>query len=213
MRKKKSAPEESVVDETPAESFVDRTPVESPSVSGRKSKLSLKLDSEGKILWDEVSESQKEQFAATVANDATALEMIGLASPADGGDGIIAGDPTEITNENIKMVLDSLQWVQSIVFTKMLKIDSDIAKQVCVFTEEQHTELDPRGARIANKRAPEFVKKFQDEIFFCGMLAFYMSMQLQNAKELQNQRIIEVKRKDAIAKNGKANGAAIGDGA
>ena len=179
-------PEEIPIDD----GVVDRQQ-EFSAPSGRKSKIVLKMDENGLILWDEVSDSNKQKFAASVSSDPIALEMIGLAAEggglADGSGGLPLGPPP-ISEKNVAMVLDTLAWVQGLVFTKALKFDSDISKEVCKFTPEEHKDLDEMGARIANKHAPELLKKYQDEIFFAGMLAFTMSLQLQRARQMQKDR-------------------------
>lgn len=173
------------------DSFVDRESSQSTPSQSRPKRVSFKTDENGSILWDSMSDSQKEQLKNTVINDPTVLEAIaggGSDTSVEGGESFLLPSIPEVSADNVKAALDALMWIQRMVFNKFFKFDSDISQKVCQFNSDQHKELDERGARIANKHAPEFLKKYQDEILFFGMLAFYMSLQLQSANNIQEER-------------------------
>lgn len=201
MPRKKKNTEVELPEVLQDESFVDRESSAQAQQSKPK-RMSFKTDENGSILWDAMSESQKETFKNTVINDPTVLEAIaggGAGEEYPATESFLIPSIPEISSDNVRAALDSLMWVEKFVFKKVFKFEQDICERVCKFSEDQHKELDERGARIANKHAPEFLKKYQDEILFLGMLAFYLSLQLQTANNLQEERT-KAKRADAEAK-------------
>lgn len=190
MPRKKKNTEVELPEVLQDESFVERESSAQAQQSKPK-RMSFKTDENGSILWDAMSESQKETFKNTVINDPTVLEAIaggGTGEENPAAESFLIPSIPEISADNVRAALDALMWIQRMVFNKFFKFDSDISQKVCQFNSDQHKELDERGARIANKHAPEFLKKYQDEILFFGMLAFYMSLQLQSANNIQEER-------------------------
>lgn len=178
--------------------------VEHPPEEGRPrrvQRISLKVTEEGTIDWDSASDSQKEQFATLVANDPTALEMIGLKA----GDGEPEGG-FHVKPEHVGMFLDGYAKVQRFLIPKIIerkskgvvRITPGMAAAAFNFTDEQKEELGPDGAAWANETIPESWRQWLMEnvgpgVKFFGSL-FVMTMQQTEAaikmwKESQGQTI------------------------
>lgn len=176
-----------------AEAFVERPAEEIPARS--KSRITLKTDSDGDVIWDDVEPEQKASVIAAMLSDADAQAAFG-ATLAEGSQS--AGGWAD---EDAAFVINCLGMVNTWAFTR-LKIDKDIAQQCTTFSEEQHAILDPRGAKLLNKWLPgDFL--YKDEIMFLGALSQMVMAQLATAMALQKQRNGPVV--DAVPVNGQAH--------
>ena len=154
----------------------------------RGGRLSIPLNEDGTINWGKVRPSQREAFGAIVANDATALEMIGLAagdddSPSSTDDS--AEQPEnlfdDLSEDSAGQILDWLARGTAISFnffiskTKKhpflvnsarksipLTISPNILFPAFALSEEDHKNLDPKMLKEMQKHShkmPNWVKE------------------------------------------------------
>lgn len=174
------------------EAFVENP---APEVGPRRSsRLSLKISEEGNIDWDSISERQKSQFAELVANDATALEMIGLKA----GEGEVGeGDTGYVKPQHVEMFLDLYVKGERLLIPKIIKTKSKgmivippaMAAEAFNFSAEQKAEMCPSGAEWANATIPESWLKWLTEnigpgVKFFGLLTMHTMQQTESVVEM-----------------------------
>lgn len=147
-------------------------------------RISLPLDAEGGIDWENVRGSARKAFLNAVENDVTTLEHIGMAhtgtavDPAADGEGL----DLEITQQDVHNALDEIFAAESAIFrvfaAKFIKhplmrdrdgkpvpmiIEPDIADRSFKLTEKDHKALDARVTRQVKRiPVPEWMKKNLD---------------------------------------------------
>lgn len=201
MAKKKTTISEPIHgDDSPpsGEAFVKRaTPEEISPTTGTGKRLVLKFDEGGGILWDRMTDEQKAAFGASVANDPTALELIGLAASngeaieegtiGEGGHLSLPIEIPQIEEEDVKEIFLALSWVSKFSLKFGMKrfagmdIKPEILKQSFQYTPEQLERLGRKGTKVANKYAPEWFKKYYDEITLITLFGHCISEQCKNA--------------------------------
>jgi hypothetical protein len=169
------------------DAFVTRNTGEDAPVSNKK-RLSLPITEDNRIDWDTLRTKTQNEIKDVLRSDPRIREVVGFS--------VRQSDDSMISEENVRVFLGNLNrfngWVCGQVIKRQTKgaliIDPDILAQAYSFTSEQYSELCPRGARIANKWAPDWSKKYQDEFFFCLMYLGYVGEQMKTAVQLQMLR-------------------------
>lgn len=141
----------------------------------RPKKIILKVDDSGNILWDEVSEAHKRRFAESVATDATALEMIGLASAEQ-----TAPPMMTIDRSAIPTLYDGVAMVISSAGRIFLKWPRDL----CVlmkYSDAQKERLKEPTAKVIEKRAPKWLIENQDVVALALAFASCTKEMVENA--------------------------------
>jgi hypothetical protein len=135
-----------------------------------KRRISLKLDGDGQIKWDDVSEEQKADLIAGLLTDSdaqTAFKEVG--STVESSESI----PTEFNSEHIGMALDLFSMLERIVMPTIIKyktkgaikIPPEIASEAFRFTDDQKQKLGPSGAQLANQYISQ---EWKDKILKVG---------------------------------------------
>lgn len=194
--------------EAPQEAFVNRAVTDAAPHASIGKRLTLKFGEGGEILWDQMSDKQKELFASTVSNDPTALELIGLA--AGQGENIptntegvtellpppplIEIKPREVEGA-LKLISKVSAWALKMGMRRFsnVEMDPEILKQSFQYDPEILADLTEKGTYVANKYAPEFFKKYYNEIMFISLFTGAISSQCQAAIAAQAM-------KDMVAK-------------
>jgi hypothetical protein len=168
------------------EAFVEKVD-DTPPPKGKK-KISLRLDGEGEIQWDAVSDDEKAAIIGGMLMDNDAQSAF-KSILSESGEALPAGSAVdgEFSADNAKMVLTVLGSLESMLLHRALKVDKDIADKCFQFDEQQMGELAPRGAKLVNKWFPDNLK-YQDECLFAGMFCYYTSLQLKAAVEMQRAK-------------------------
>lgn len=154
----------------------------------KKRRLGFDVTEDNQIVWESMRGKTKAELTEVLKNDPVLRQMLGHAVAAEA--------EAMITEENVRVFLGNLNKFNAWVSGQMIKrgskgkltVDPDILAHAYEFTDEQYKELCPRGARIANKWAPDWAKKYQDEFFFVLMYMDYVGQQTKHAVILQLQR-------------------------
>jgi hypothetical protein len=188
---------------------VSEVPVKTESIP----KLTLPLVEDGSgIDWERVRPSNKNKFTSLIANDPVARAVL---VPV-GVDGKPEVDTFGgITEANVRVALDIVSQAESLVFgiafAKIKKhpfkklpstntpapflIEPDILTAAFTLTEEQHTEIDPRALRIAQKYGkgmPDWLQKNLDVYMLIGMYLKFTAANAANAIKSQILRDVAV---------------------
>lgn len=180
--------------QAPTEAFVSRAVETAPHTSVGK-RLTIKFGEGGEILWDRMTDEQKNLFASTVSNDPTALELIGLAAGQgetiptnmEGVAELPPPPPIEIKPREVegalKMISKVSAWALKLGMRRFSNVDMDpeILSAAFKYDPEVLSDLTEKGTYIANKYAPEILKKYYNEITFISIFAWAISQQCQAA--------------------------------
>jgi hypothetical protein len=189
------------------------------------SRIVLPLTSDGKINWDKVRSSQREQFLSVVNDDIITLEHIGMSHDSSGSDNEEEGNEgLKLTTENVGALIDTFNKANTIVFRMVaplviphpiksrmarkrvpLVIDTDIALSAFTLSEEQHKELDPRALRLAKKYMPEAAKKHLDVYMLLMMYLKYTGENCVSAITKQVNRDIEKMKAEVVQQTAPLN--------
>lgn len=171
----------------------------------RGARLIIPLTGDNEVDWSAVRPAAKEQLLNIANNDVTILEHIGMAHESGNNDDGESSDfEGDITQANVKMLLDSLTKANAIVAAMIIPrfvshpfkrradgkrvpftIDRNIALSNFALTESQHAELDPRAERLAKKYMPAAARKHLDVIMLASMYMHYMEQNLEATVKAQ----------------------------
>jgi hypothetical protein len=157
-----------------------------------KRKISLKLDSDGQIQWDTVSEDQKAELISGLLTDQDAQAAFKEMEST----GAVEVGPLHFTSEHVGMLLDGVAILCRMTIPAIIKnrskgivnIGPEIASKAFRYTAEQKESLGPDGAAFLNEQVPESWKEWLLKIgpgarFFGGM-AMCIKLQTDSAMEL-----------------------------
>jgi hypothetical protein len=192
-KRKRQVPE--TIDQQP-EGFVARQVDDTPQDSQPSNKvIKLRLTQDGTIDWDSMPESIKSKFSSAVANDPTALELIGLAAEEVEGE-------MQISEEKVKAFLEMQGRAQGFMLkyvmwrTQGRKLDTDIVLKNMAYKEEQLKEMVPPLTRIANRHIPEWYKKYGDYIDAVVLVGYYSFVNIQAT--LAEQEFVDSTRQNPV---------------
>ena len=170
-------------------------------------RLSIPINDDGFIDMEHMRPSTAQALIDLIKTDPTIRDTYKeVNGPADVAD-VFGG----ITEANVAKGLDLVCSVNALVFRVAAKrfvkhpllkdaasgkplplvIDQDVLDRAFALTSEQHAELDPRAARLAEKYSsamPEWLKKNIDLYMFCSMFLAYTAQNAKAALETQVKR-------------------------
>jgi hypothetical protein len=177
-----------------------------------QNRISIPLTPDGTIQWDSIRGSTKERLLAVIDRDTDVNpdqwgELAAGSETTTAED--VAGMPA-ITEANVREGLDLLSKANGLAmrmacasFVKHpvlrdrngkpvpLVLDLDIVTGAFTLTAEQHAELDPRALRLAQKNAPEWLKKNLDLYMLVGMYLKFTADNASKAMVAQVQRDVQ----------------------
>jgi hypothetical protein len=119
---------------------------------------------DGKIQWDRMRESTREQMKALLANKEV-LEQLGISKAEVIAPGIEVFDPSWCG-----ALYDGLGTVEQIIATRFFKASPKVAAEVFTYSKVEKDKLAEPTAKVINKYAPEWLIRFKDEIALAGLL-------------------------------------------
>lgn len=153
--------------------------------------IGINLDSDGKLDFDGMRAGTKEKLRELII-DPEVARAVGVSAPS-----AVQSEINVIAPETCKMFFNSLAKVEALVLAKKMRASQEFALEHLEFTEKELEELSKPTARIINKRAPDWLVKFQDEIALCMMIVTFSSAKIQvlreAAKANRPQRVPEMR--------------------
>lgn len=107
---------------------------------------------------------------AAILSDADPADLAVPIGRVDATASAVAPVVEIFTPSQIKEALNVLAHVQTAVVTRVWGVPADVAERVMRFTDEEKDELAPPAARVINKHAPDWLKKYADEITLVTVL-------------------------------------------
>jgi hypothetical protein len=134
---------------------------------------------DGKIAWDDMRDTQKENVKEFYARpDVQAV----LEVPAEKKE-----DKPEFGDDEASALLDFLQPVLAIGSSKIFKVPHEITVQAYVFDDHMRKKLNPRMAKLLNKWGPSVFKAYKDEIGFGLVMLSCVSAQTKHMRILHDK--------------------------
>jgi hypothetical protein len=147
-----------------------------PSGSERKS-VAWYEDANGKIDFDRMRDSSKAQLKKILSDPAIAAQF-GVSKSA-------VPQAQFVSDEMVGAFYSVLGSVESMIASKVFKVDSSLAARAFAFDEEKKKALTPLTIKVANKYAWDWLAKYGDEIMLASVFVSVTMSQVLLLKNLQ----------------------------
>lgn len=146
-------------------------------------RLALPIDDKGKIMWDSMRVSTKEEVRKIVEGmlrDPELAASFGINKP------LVDVFPVEWTGA----LYDSLGAIEIALAPKMLGVSPEIARTVFAYSSAEKEKLAGPTSRVINKYAADWLIRFKDEIallMLLGSITYAKIMMAKMAQEAMNK--------------------------
>jgi len=154
--------------QTAAAPTADTPPEPSPAAGGDdraepdRKLLTLQMNADGSVNLGKMQERTRARFLR-------ALQLtpdLGADVPAAVA---VAAGPELFSTKQIEELLKFLGGVQSAIAAQVWGLDPETAQLIADYSRDDLDVLAPPAARLASKRAPEWLRKYADELMFLSM--------------------------------------------
>jgi len=143
--------------------------------------LNFFVTEDGKVDVSRMRESMKTRIKETLP------QLISEFAPKDQADQMIQAIPASW----VDTLYDGIGSLEAVIFSKVLGIDPAVAQQVFTFNPLEKEKLIPPTQNVLNKRMPDWLLKYKDEVALVMMLTMMTIAKIQIAKQFaaMNQAI------------------------
>jgi hypothetical protein len=170
-------------------------PREPRILSASQRAVRIPVDEKGKINWESMRASTKEEvrkFVGDMLRDRELAASFGIDKP------LVEIFPAEWTGA----LYDSLGAIEAALAPKLLGIDQSIATSIFAYTQAEKEKLAGPTSKVINKYAADWLVRFKEEIALLMLLASITYAKVMAAK--MAQRIMDMKSQTPAPKpNGK----------
>lgn len=139
-----------------------------PRERKKENRLNLTLTPDGYLDLDALRDSSRPKVLRALEHGSVRRQLELPPAPAAGSSSTKA-DPF-FTPAQMGQVLDVFGMIQMVVAQRVWGVDEATARAIVPYTRDEKTLIAPSLANIANKRSPEWLKKYADEITLVMML-------------------------------------------